>query len=233
MNNHKQYQQIPLDLRLPISYKAQDYVIDVQNAPIITLLNQFPHWPARWIWVEGDIGSGKSHLAHMFCHKMQAVHIFTFDDDLEFVQQKLEQVPHLVFDDNIPQDQKRQEKLFHMINMTRGLQGYGVILSEFITNEQLILPDLLSRLHQMMRFRLRPPDDALMRALLVKLFSDRQLSLSLSQLNWLIPRMRRSYDFIRNFTANVDTASLSAQKKITQPLLRAVLDQMLEQSNNG
>ncbi len=229
MNKHKQYQQIPLNLTLPVSYAAENYVIDAQNTPIVTLVNQFPNWINRWVWVEGEIGSGKTHLAHMFQHKMQATQIFTFHDHLEHIQEQLEQSPLFVFDDNIPQDSKYQEKLFHMINMVNGRQGYGVILSEFIMDETLILPDLLSRLRQMMHFRLRPPDDALMRALLVKLFADRQLNLSLSQLNWLIPRMRRSYDFIRNFTANVDTASLSTQKGITQPLLRSVLDQMLEQ----
>lgn len=226
MNKHK---QIPLELSLPVSYKMQDYVIDTQNKPIVTLLNTFPHWNSRWVWIEGEVGSGKTHLAHMFQDIMQAKQIFTLSDNLEHIEQQLDQTACFVFDDNIPQNRHNQEKLFHMINMVNGFQGYGVILSEFINNEETLLPDLLSRLYQMMRFRLRPPDDALMRALLVKLFADRQLSLSLSQLNWLIPRMRRSYHFIQSFTAKVDVTSLSEQKGITQPLLKSVLEQMLEQ----
>ncbi len=231
MPKNNQSRQIPLDLSLPISYDAGDYIIGAQNQQIIAIMQQFPHWNSAWIWIEGDEGSGKTHLAHMFQSVMELSEIITINKPLEVLQQELEHKPYLVFDDTIPQDAQGQEILFHMINMVKNNQGHGVILSPFLEQDSNVLPDLRSRLDQMMRFRLRPPDDDMVRALLMKLFADRQLQLRLPQLNWLVPRMRRSYPFLRDFVQNVDAMSLSTHKGITQPLLKAVLEQMLAEES--
>ena len=76
----------------------------------------------------------------------------------------------------------------------------------------------MSRLRLAPMAAIAPPDDALMRAVLVKLFADRQLAVDAALVDWLALRLDRSLDSARRAVAALDRAGLDAGRRITRTL---------------
>jgi len=85
------------------------------------------------------------------------------------------------------------------------------------------LADLRSRLATISIVEIAAPDDALISAVLVKLFADRQLSVSESLCHWLLLRMERSFAEAQRIVDRLDKESVARQKPITIALAREVL----------
>src|SRR5204863_4608210 len=70
-----------------------------------------------------------------------------------------------------------ERALFHLLNLMREEEAYVLITArEAPGSWNITLPDLMSRLRAIPSVNLSAPDDALLRALLIKLFADRQLA---------------------------------------------------------
>ena len=87
------------------------------------------------------------------------------------------------------------------------------------------LPDLASRLRAAPAVAIGPPDEALLGALLVKLFGDRQLVVAEDVIRYMLAHMERSFAAARALVAALDERSLEQHRAITIPLVRAVLEQ--------
>ena len=92
----------------------------------------------------------------------------------------------------------------------------------------MALPDLTSRLRALAVARLDPPDDALLRGVLVKLFADRQLAVEESVLSYLMLRMPRSLAAAGTLVAEIDRLALTEQAAVTRGLAARVLQQLTE-----
>ena len=68
------------------------------------------------------------------------------------------------------------------------------------------------------------PDDALLSAVLVKLFADRQIAVPANLIPYLISRMPRSIGAARALVATLDTRALAAGRPITRALAGEILD---------
>jgi chromosomal replication initiation ATPase DnaA len=86
------------------------------------------------------------------------------------------------------------------------------------------LPDLLSRMQGTALTRIEPPDDALLSAVLVKQFSDRQIAVPPALIPWLVARMGRSLAEARNLVADLDALALARGVPISRALAAEVLD---------
>ena len=85
------------------------------------------------------------------------------------------------------------------------------------------LPDLASRLNAAQVARLDPPDDALLSAVLIKLFSDRQIDVAPDLITYLLARMDRSFEAAEALVMRLDVAALARQRPITPRLAAEVL----------
>src|SRR6266403_937043 len=74
------------------------------------------------------------------------------------------------------------------------------------------------------------PADALIGALLLKLFADRQLTVGEEVIIYLLHHMERSFAAASRMVAALDAAALAAQRRITVPLVRQVLGGQDEES---
>ncbi len=220
--------QIPFDLAFKPSYQREDYIVNTQNKPIMAMLDAWPKWQSPWLFIEGKKGAGKTHLAHIFAEKLDAVLIKDLSVSINKLMTKTEN-KSIVIDCGIDGDREKQKNLFHLINQVKQQQKYGVILSEPMDEQGdiIVLADLLSRLSQMPLFKLEEPDDDLLKALIVKLFSDRQLRITEAQINWMIPRIRRSFSFVEKYVDALDKASLAHKKSITQTMLKKELEALM------
>jgi chromosomal replication initiation ATPase DnaA len=83
--------------------------------------------------------------------------------------------------------------------------------------------DVGSRLKALPVVVLAPPDDALLRAVLVKLFADRQLAVDESLIGYLATRIERSFAGARDVVARLDDEAMLRKRPLTRALATEVL----------
>lgn len=216
--------QFPLDLGFRPALGGEDFLLAEGNAEAMAWIDRWPDWPATAIAIHGPPGCGKTHLAHVFAAVSGAplVAAATLREDAP---------PRLLASRAVVvEDADRgvdEEALLHLYNAAREA-GRQLLLTGRAAPAQwrLTLPDLRSRLVAVPAVGIRPPDDALMAALLVKLFADRQLRVGHEAIRYLVTRLERSFAAAREAVAAVDARALAERRELTVPLLRQVLEGM-------
>lgn len=67
------------------------------------------------------------------------------------------------------------------------------------------------------------PDDDLLSSVLVKLFSDRQLQVSVDVVKYILPRIERSFSAVRSLVSEIDRQALAQKRPVSIPLVRDVM----------
>jgi chromosomal replication initiation ATPase DnaA len=127
--------------------------------------------------------------------------------------------------DRVAGNADAETALFHLHNLV--LQGGGRLLMTARTPPRdwgLTLPDLASRMIATDPARLDPPDDALLSAVLVKLFADRQITVPPTLVAYLVTRMERSVAAAGALVAALDQLALATKSPITRNLAAELLD---------
>ncbi|MGZ3411433.1 MAG: chromosomal replication initiator DnaA [Xanthobacteraceae bacterium] len=209
--------QLALALGHDESFARDDFLSGPSNAKALALIERWPDWPSRAILLVGPEGSGKSHLAAIWSANSGARTV-----SARFVEEA--NVPAmlatgaLVIED-LSTGFLEERALFHLLNLARE-QGAHLLLTARTAPAawQISLPDLASRLREIPVVILDPPDDALLRAVLVKLFADRQLVIDESLIAYLVTRMERSFAAARAAVAALDREALRQQRPVTRAL---------------
>ena len=92
-----------------------------------------------------------------------------------------------------------------------------------IKNLKIQLLDLKSRLNSFLELQINLPTDDLIRVIISKTFSDKQIKITRKHLEFIIKNIDRSYDKIFKFTKDIDNISLSTGKSININLIKKVL----------
>lgn len=117
-----------------------------------------------------------------------------------------------------------EESLFHIYNDLASRDGHMLITSTVSPVEWPIkLADLASRVKAAPAAEIRQPEDDLIKAVMVKLFSDRQVRVESGVIDYVSKRMERSLDAARQFVEAADKAALVEKKAITLAIARRVL----------
>ena len=214
--------QLALDLPLAPRYGREDFLVSPSNERAYGLIERWPDWPDTVLLLTGPKGSGKSHLAAIWA---EAAHGWTVDA----FEVAMDRVPHLTSNgalviEDLDSGEGDEPALFHLLNLARERQAY-VVLTSAATVEQLPIrtPDLKSRLRLAPSVSLDPPDDALLKAVLVKLFVDRQLVVDTSVVDFLTLRIERSLAAAAEVVAALDREALSRARRITRPMAAELL----------
>jgi chromosomal replication initiation ATPase DnaA len=165
--------------------------------------------------VIGPDGAGKSHLAGLHARRSGAVRWPAVG-------------PHLVVEDadRVAGDRAAEEGLFHAFNRAAAEGGSILFTARLpVAGWPVGLADLRTRLNTVVAAALPPPDDALLFAVLLKLFADRQIDpeRAAEVAAWLLPRMDRSLGEARRIVAALDEASLAAKRRLDTRLAAEVL----------
>lgn len=217
-------QQIPLNLRHPVSFDLSDFIVSASNDGAVRFLNSFKDGNYHFGAIVGPAGSGKSHLLNGWGQEQGAVAISP-----ESAVSALEAGQVYIVDDIDQRDKHgdfsySDEYLFHLFNWTNEIKAKVVTSAEEAPSRWARkLPDLISRLGTVQVATIDEPDDELLLVLLVKLFSDRQLQVNINVLNYIVSRIERSFAAARQCVDMVDKKALSEKRKITKALVRDCL----------
>lgn len=209
--------QLVLALDHAISYAREDFLEGPSNAKALALIERWPDWPGRLIALIGPEGSGKSHLAAIWAGLSGARVIAAKrlgDADLPSA---LATGALVVEDIDTPDLDERA--LFHLINLARE-EGADVLFTARVSPPSLSvgIRDLQSRLRMLPVVELEAPDDALLRALIVKLAADRQLAVDEGVVNYLANRIERSFTGAHRAVALLDEEALRRHRPVTRAL---------------
>ncbi len=214
--------QLTFDLPALQAWARADFVASPGNATALAVLDA-AEWTNNRLILTGPPGSGKTHLAHVWAAEAEA--IWLDPRDLAPALMVLPATARVVIDD--AHRLVEPEALFHLCN--RLSQGRLLLTAPQPPRDWgLRLPDLLSRLQASSLARIEPPDDALLSAILAKLFADRQVEVPASLIAWVLPRMERSVEAARHLVAELDARALAAHRPITRALAGEVLDAPLD-----
>jgi len=233
--------QMAFDLPLRPGMGREDFLVTPCNAAALEAIERWPGHPPRMpaLVLLGPAGSGRTHLAEIWRTRHDALRATAAELNVEAVPHLLARGA-LVLED-LPGGREGEGKgegkggggldevaLFHLLNMARE-SGAHVLITTTITPPAwpVRLPDLKSRLAALPIARLEPPDDELLRAVLAKLFADRQLVVGEEVLQYLLLRMERSLAFARDLVAALDTASLREKRPVTRHLAARVLRDLM------
>lgn len=208
--------QIPLALKHTPSFDMADYIVSSSNADAVAMLENWQNWQGHVAAVIGPKASGKSHLVQGWAEEQGALLIRPTDDIGAIPNQSL-----IVLDD-ADDETVEEEWLFHLFNWVKEVGGKLVLTAKEDPNRwSPDLPDLRSRLATVTVGRISEPDDLLLTALLVKLFSDRQLQVDLSVIDYALPRLERSFIAAHRFVERADESALAKGRKITKALVKS------------
>lgn len=203
------------------AFGVEDFLVAAANAAAIAWLDRWPDWPGPALLLHGPPGSGKTHLAHVWQARSRA--------RLEpGGTLRHDAVPELAACRAVAVDDAEdaaERPLLHLVNLTAEGGGHLLLTAAAPpTRWATSLPDLRSRLLAMPCVAVAPPDEAFIGALLLKLFADRQLVVGDEVVLYLLSRIERSFAAARRVVAALDRAGLAAQRRITVPMARRVLD---------
>ncbi len=203
-------------------YYEQDYYVSSNNFAAYRLIESWPHWPDRWVNIFGPKGSGKTHLSNILKKKIDTLKIYdarTLSNESILHLKKFECIIIDNYKENI------EEKLFYsVLNETKQLDNYVVINSYFpIKNFRYNLKDLKSRADSFVSLGIDLPTDDLLRVIITKYFSDKQINVSPKISEYIIKNIERSYEKIFKFIKEIDDLSLSSGKAININLIKKVL----------
>ena len=214
--------QLPLDLPIETRLEVEDFVISSSNEVAYQFMEKWPDWPDRVLLLTGPEASGKSHLAAVWAAKSRAW--IEKASDI-----KLDRVPHLVSSgalviEDCDRSVLDEHALFHLINAARERGTYLLLTARTGPNEWgLQTKDLLSRLRLAQEVKIDGPDDALLNAVLFKLFIDRQLVIDTTIITFIQSRIERSIAAARDFVERLDREGLARGKPITRALAAQLL----------
>jgi chromosomal replication initiation ATPase DnaA len=214
--------QLALALDHPESLAREDFLSGPSNASALALIETWPAWPARSIILTGPEGSGKSHLAAIWAETAGARMVAARALDPSMVPRSL--ATGAVVIEDLASGEFDERALFHLLNLAREQQAFGMLTARALPgNWKVALRDLASRLQALPTVSLARPDDALLRAVLVKLFADRQVAVEETLIGYLVTRVERSFAAARTVVARLDAESMGRKRPLTRALAADIL----------
>jgi len=190
------------------------------NIAGLALVESWPDWPNRIMLLVGPESSGKSHLASIWAEHSGARLTSARALSAAEVPATLATGALVIEDLNCCDVDERA--LFHLLNLARE-DGAFVLITARATPAEIELRDLHSRLRAVPTVQLLPPDDHLLRALIVKFCADRQLAIDEAVVSYLTTHIERSYAALRRTLELLDAEALRLGRPLTRALAAEVL----------
>ena len=213
-----------LVFKFPFSkkYYEQDFFVSSNNFEAYKLVESWPTWPGKWLNIFGTPGSGKTHLAKILEKKLKKIKLVEAKNIRDEIIEDLNSLDCLIidsFNNNID-----EKLLYSILNQSKQLENYVLINSnQSIKHIDLKLKDLKSRINSFLHIGIQLPTDDLLKVIISKTLSDKQISINPKISDYIINNVERSYEKMFKFLKDVDDLSLSTGKSININLIKKAL----------
>ena len=214
-------QQLIFNFPFKKTYLSQDFYVSKNNFNAFKLIESWPQWPGRFINIFGPIGCGKTHLANILLNKINGLIISSQKIDENIINQFKTKECLIIddFDNDIDEN-----LLYSIINLANQDNKYLIISSPISLKKfKINLKDLNSRFTSFIEVGIDLPTDDLVKVILTKNFSDKQITISKKNIDYILNNIDRSYEKINLFSSLVDNLSLEKAKPINLKLIKDVL----------
>ena len=204
------------------AYFKQDYYVSESNQKAYDFINIWPKWVKKIVNIFGPSGSGKTHLASILKSKTTVL-IKKSDllDDKIFFEFKTKEV---LIIENLKENIS-EKILYSLWNTAVQDNKFLLITSKKPINQyKFKLPDLKSRISDIITIGINLPSDDLISVILAKNFSDKQIKVEKKHIDYIIKRIDRSYEKISQFVTTLDKYSLKKGSSFSLKLIKEVLN---------
>ena len=214
-----------LTFKFPFSkkYYEHDFFVSSNNFSAFKLIDSWPNWSGKWLNIFGESGSGKTHLSKILekrIKKTKMIHAEKIDNRTIEYLDNLDCLIIENYKNNIDED-----LLYSILNQSKQLDNFLLINSKIpIKDYDLKLIDLKSRLNSFVFIGIDLPNDDLLKVVITKSLSDKQISISPKLSDYIINNVERSYEKMFKFIKDLDELSLSTGKSININLIKKVLN---------
>ena len=212
-----------LTFKFPFSkkYYEQDFFVSTNNFSAFKLIDSWPNWPGKWLNIFGESGSGKTHLSKILERKINKTKLINAN---EVNDKTIEDLNDCLIVDNY--DNNIDSNIFYSIlNQSRQLDNYLLFNSKNSIQSTLFkLEDLRSRINSFIYIGIELPTDNLLKVIITKTLSDRQINVNSKITDYIINNVERSYEKIFEFLKDLDELSLSTGKSININLIKKVIN---------
>ena len=214
-----------LIFKFPFSkkYYEQDFFVSSNNFSAYKLIDSWPNWSGKWLNIFGESGSGKTHLSKILEKKIKKTKMINAENIDNKTIEYLSSLDCLIienFKKNIDEN-----LLYSILNQSKQLDNFLLINSRIsIKNYDLKLIDLKSRLNSFVFIGIDLPNDDLLKVVITKSLSDKQIRIGPKLSDYIINNIERSYEKMFKFIKDLDYLSLSSGKSININLIKKVLN---------
>ena len=205
-----------------IKYYEQDFYVSSNNFSAYRLIESWPKWSGEWVNIYGPKGCGKTHLSNILKKKINSIEIIDAKKINNETLATFKKLDCLIIENY---EQNIDEKLFYStLNHLKQLNTYVVVNSNYsIKNMNFKLKDLKSRASNFLDIGVELPTDELLRVIISKYFTEKQINLTPKVVEYIIKNIDRSYEKVFEFIKEIDNLSLSSGKSININLIKKLL----------
>ena len=222
---HQNFIMSQLVFKFPFKtkYFEQDFYVSSNNFSAYKLIESWPNWPGKWLNVFGSKGCGKTHLSRILEKKIGKIKILEEKNISDSILNEMSSIDCLIIENF--KKEIEEKLLYSILNHSKQLDNYIVINSTPSIKEILFkIKDLQSRINSFVFIGIDLPTDDLLKVIVTKSFSDKQINLDPKITDYIIKNVDRSYEKMFKFIKDVDELSLSSGKSININLIKKVLN---------
>ena len=218
--------QLLINFNQKQNFNYDDFYVSKSNFFAFQLIESWPKWEKNIVNIHGEKYCGKTHLSNIFIKKYNAKKVLEKDFNSRTLKE-LKIYENIILEDF---ENKTDEKLIYsLFNLIDQDNKFLIINSNIsITEMSFKLNDLKSRVKNCILAEIENPDDDLIFALIIKYFSDKQITIEKRLIEYIVKRIHRSYRKIFEFIYKVDEISLKKKKPIDFKTIKNLIEAAIE-----